>query len=106
MLMIAPSILSTDWSRINDEIKEVEDFSDMIHVDIMDGVFVPNKTFGADFVRKIKTPLPLDVHLMVKEPNSKLIFEFVDAGAALITVHAEACDDLEEKILMIRDAGA
>ena len=90
-IKIAPSILSADKSKINEEIKEVEKFSDLIHVDIMDGIFVPPTTINADFVRTIKTKIPLDVHLMVHEPSNSYIKEFIDAGAHSITIHEEAC---------------
>src|SRR3989338_927844 len=102
-IKIAPSILSADFSKINSEIKQVEKYSDLIHVDIMDGIFVPPTTVDADFVKKIKTKIPLDVHLMVHEPNNSYIKEFIDAGANLITVHAEACLDAARQINFIKE---
>ena len=90
-IKIAPSILSADLSKIDQEIKEVEKYSDLIHVDIMDGIFVPPTTVGSDFLKTIKTKIPLDVHLMVHEPSDSYIKEFIDAGAGSITIHQEAC---------------
>ena len=90
-IKIAPSILSADLTKVNDEIKQVEKYSDLIHVDIMDGIFVPPTTVGSDFVKTIKTKVPLDVHLMVHEPSDSYIKGFIDAGAHSITIHEEAC---------------
>ena len=90
-IKIAPSILSADFKRINEEIKIVEKYSDLIHVDIMDGIFVPPTTVDANFVKGIGTKVPLDVHLMVHEPSEEYIKDFIDAGASSITVHVEAC---------------
>jgi len=104
-IKIAPSILSADLSKVNQEIKEVERYADMIHVDIMDGVFVPPTTVNADFVKTIKTKLPLDVHLMVHEPSYSYIKGFVDAGAYSITIHEEACKDLSKQIGFIKKNG-
>jgi len=101
-IKIAPSILSADLSKVNQEIKEVERYADMIHVDIMDGVFVPRTTVNADFVKTIKTKLPLDVHLMVHEPSDSYIKGFVDAGAYSITIHEEACKNLSKQIGFIK----
>ncbi|HLC60824.1 MAG TPA: ribulose-phosphate 3-epimerase [Candidatus Nanoarchaeia archaeon] len=101
-IKLAPSILSADFSKINDEIKEVEKYSDLIHVDIMDGVFVPPTTVDSDFVKKIKTKVPLDVHLMVHEPGDSYIKGFIDAGAHSITVHEEACKNPERQINFIK----
>ena len=101
-IMIAPSILSADLSKVNNEIKEVEKYADLIHVDIMDGIFVPPTTVNADFVRTIKTKVPLDVHLMVHEPSDSYIRGFVDAGAYSITVHEEACKNPEKQISFIK----
>src|SRR3989339_385748 len=80
-IKIAPSILSADMSKINREIKEVEKYADLIHVDIMDGIFVPPTTVDAKFVKTIKAKVPLDVHLMVHEPSNSCIKGFFDAGA-------------------------
>ena len=101
-IKIAPSILSADKSRINEEIKEVEKYSDFIHVDIMDGVFVPPTTVDSNFVKAIKTKVPLDVHLMVHEPSDSYIRGFIDAGASSITIHQEACRDPRHQLDFIR----
>ncbi|MBI5797907.1 ribulose-phosphate 3-epimerase [Candidatus Woesearchaeota archaeon] len=99
---IAPSILSADLSRINNEIREVEEYADLIHVDIMDGIFVPSTTIDSNFVKKIKTKVPLDVHLMVHEPSSSYIQGFIDAGAYSVTIHEEACKDPLNQIEFIK----
>jgi len=104
-IKIAPSILSADKSKINEEIKEVEKFSDLIHIDIMDGIFVAPTTVNADFVRKIRTKVPLDVHLMVHEPSNSYIKEFIDAGAYSITIHEEACRNPAHQLNFIRKNG-
>lgn len=101
-IKIAPSVLSADLSKINDEIKEVEGYSDLIHVDIMDGVFVPPTTVDADFVKTIKTKVPLDVHLMVHEPTGSYIKGFIDAGAYSITIHEGACKEPSKQINFIK----
>ena len=101
-IKLAPSILSADFSEINDEIKQVEKYSDLIHVDIMDGVFVPPTTVDRYFVSKIKTKVPLDVHLMVHEPSDSYIKGFIDAGASSITIHEEACKNPEHQINFIK----
>ena len=101
---IAPSILSADFGKLNEEIDTIEAYSDMIHVDIMDGKFVPNKTIGADVVKTIKSEKPLDVHLMIEHPEN-FLKEFVDAGAAIITVHVEACEDLSAVVDEIHKLG-
>ncbi len=91
-ILIAPSILSANFSRLEEEIKKVEDSgADLIHIDVMDGHFVPNITIGPLVVGAVKkcTTLPLDVHLMIEEPH-RFIKDFVDAGSDIITVHAEA----------------
>jgi len=103
-IQIAPSILSADFGRLNDDIATVEPFADMLHVDIMDGHFVPNLTFGAPIVRFIKTKLPLDCHLMMENPEN-FIEDFVKAGAASITVHQEACVHLNRVLQKIKELG-
>lgn len=99
---IAPSILSADLSKVNQEIKEVEKYADLIHVDIMDGIFVPPTTVDSDFVKTIKAKIPLDVHLMVHEPSDSYIKGFIDAGASSITIHEEACKDPARQIGFIK----
>lgn len=106
-IRIAPSILSADFARLADEIAMCEEAgADWIHVDVMDGVFVPNLTFGAkviDTVRRLTT-LPLDVHLMVVEPE-KYFESFVDAGASILTIHTEVSPHLHRQIARIRELG-
>jgi ribulose-phosphate 3-epimerase len=107
-LRIAPSILSADFGRLAEEIKAVEAAgADYIHVDVMDGRFVPNITIGPLVVEAVKraTGLPLDVHLMIVEPE-KYIADFAKAGASIITVHQEACPHLHRTLQQIRAAGA
>ena len=101
-IKIAPSVLSADFSRITEEIKTVEKCSDFIHVDIMDGVFVPPTTVDSDFVKKIITKVPLDVHLMVEEPGNYYLKGFIDAGAYSITIHEEACINPINQIKFIK----
>jgi ribulose-phosphate 3-epimerase len=106
-LMIAPSILSADFSKLGDEIRAVEKGgAEVIHIDVMDGHFVPNITIGpliVDAVRKV-TDLPLDVHLMINNPDC-YIKNFADAGADWITVHVEACTHLHRTLSFIRSLG-
>jgi len=105
---IAPSILSADFTRLGEEVKAVERAgADYIHVDVMDGHFVPNLTIGPMIVKAVRrvTKLPLDVHLMISNPDG-FIQSFVDAGADMITVHAEAVYHLHRSIQHIRKAGA
>jgi len=101
-IKIAPSILSADMSKVNQEIKEVEKYANLIHVDIMDGIFVPPITIDSDFVKTIKTKVPLDVHLMVHEPSNSYLKGFIDAGASSITIHEEACKNPASQIGFIR----
>ena len=105
---IAPSILSADFARLGEQVKEAtEGGADYIHVDIMDGQFVPNLTIGPDVVRAIRrwTDIPLDVHMMVAEPE-RFVVQFADAGADIITVHVEACTHLHRTVHKIAEAGA
>lgn len=105
---IAPSILAADFTRLGEQIAEAESGgADQIHIDVMDGRFVPNITMGPLVVEAARraTGLPLDVHLMIVEPE-RHIQAFVDAGADNITVHVETCDHLHRTIEQIRQAGA
>src|SRR5690606_15571784 len=105
MVKIAPSILSADFAKLGEEIKEVEAHgADYIHVDVMDGHFVPNITIGPLIVEAIRpvTSLPLDVHLMVENPD-EFIPEFAKTGADILTVHQEACVHLDRTIQLIKD---
>lgn len=104
---IAPSILSADFGRLADEVRAVVDAgADWIHVDVMDGRFVPNITIGPLVVKALRgiTDHPLDVHLMIVEPE-RYVDAFAEAGADVITVHAEACVHLQRTLAMIRAAG-
>ncbi|MBE3570317.1 MAG: ribulose-phosphate 3-epimerase [Bacillales bacterium] len=104
MIKIAPSILSANFSKLGEEVKEVEKGgADYIHVDVMDGHFVPNITMGPLIVEAVRpvTKLPLDVHLMMEHPDS-YIDSFAKAGADYITVHVEACPHLHRTIQHIR----
>ena len=108
MALVAPSILSADFGRLGAEVAAVERAgADWIHVDVMDGHFVPPITIGPLVVEAVRraTALPLDVHLMVEEP-AHLLRAFVDAGATRITVHVEACRDVRGTLESIREAGA
>lgn len=108
MKVIAPSILSADFSRLGEEIKAVESAgADWIHADIMDGHFVPNITFGPMIVESVRrvTSLPIDVHLMIENPND-YIPAFAEAGASLISVQAEASIHLNRSVQLIRECGA
>ena len=107
MVKIAPSILSADFSKLGEEIKDVEKGgADYIHVDVMDGHFVPNITIGPLIVEAIRpiTKLPLDVHLMIEDPD-RYIEAFANAGADYITVHVEACRHLHRTLHLIKSLG-
>ena len=104
---IAPSILSADFSRLGEEIKAVEKAgADLIHVDVMDGHYVPNITIGPGVVSSLRktTGLPFDVHLMIEDPD-RYIDAFVDAGSNIITVHAEAVIHLHRTVQTIKEKG-
>jgi ribulose-phosphate 3-epimerase len=104
---IAPSILSADFSRLGEEIKSVEKAgADLIHVDVMDGHYVPNITIGPGVVSSLRktTGLPFDVHLMIEDPD-RYIDAFVDAGSNIITVHAEAVIHLHRTVQTIKEKG-
>ncbi|MBI5674541.1 MAG: ribulose-phosphate 3-epimerase [Nitrospirae bacterium] len=107
MVKIAPSILSADFSRLGEEIKAAAKAgADFIHVDVMDGHFVPNITIGPLVVKAVKkvATIPLDVHLMIESPD-RYIKEFADSGADIITVHAEASVHLHRSIQIIKECG-
>jgi ribulose-phosphate 3-epimerase len=100
-IIIAPSILAADLSRLQEEVESVEPHSDWLQVDVMDGHFVPNLTFGAPVAKWIKTNLPLDIHLMVSNPAER-VQEFLDINAANITFHAEAVPKTEDRKAIIQ----
>lgn len=104
-IRFAPSILSADFTRLGAQVKEAEAAgADMIHIDVMDGRFVPNLTMGALIVEAVRrvTSLPLDVHLMIVEPDH-LLADFAKAGADRISVHLEACPNLHRTLQRIRE---
>ena len=106
-IQISPSILSADFSQLGHEIKRLEDGgADMIHVDVMDGHFVPNLTIGPPVIKALRnyTKLPFDVHLMIK-PVHKYIKDYAEAGADIITIHPETTDNLKDSINHIKELG-
>ena len=106
-IKIAPSILASNFSKLNDEVISIENAgADFIHLDIMDGHFVPNLTFGPPIIKSLRnlTKLPFDVHLMVSNPDT-LLDEYVNAGANIITVHVEACNHLARTLHYIKSKG-
>src|SRR5210317_562650 len=103
MKKLAPSILSADFARLGEEIKAVEEAgADYIHIDIMDGHFVPNITVGPLIVETAKavTNLPLDVHLMISDPD-RYVQDFIKAGSDLLSVHVETCPHLQRTLTYI-----
>ena len=103
-IQISPSILSADFSQLGNEIKRLEEGgADMIHVDVMDGHFVPNLTIGPPVIKNLRnhTKLPFDVHLMIS-PVHKYIKDYANAGADIITIHPEATNNLQETINNIK----
>jgi len=103
-IKIAPSILAADFGELNKEIKSIENYADMLHVDVMDGHYVPNLTIGPMVVGDIKSKLPLDCHLMIENPEM-FIDDFVKAGASIITVHQETCTHLHGVLQYIKSTG-
>ena len=106
-IQISPSILSADFSQLGNEIKKLEECgADLIHVDVMDGHFVPNLTIGPTVIKNLRkyTKLPFDVHLMIS-PVHKYIENYAEAGADIITIHPEATDNLKESINLIKKFG-
>jgi len=106
MVKIAPSVLSADFAALGEEIAKVEPVADLLHVDVMDGHFVPNLTIGPVVVEAMRrrTRLPLDVHLMIQHPE-RYVAAFAKAGAAYLTVHAEVCPHLHRTLQQIRELG-
>ena len=106
-IKIAPSILASNFAKLNDEVISIENAgADFIHLDVMDGHFVPNLTFGPPIIKSLRslTKLPFDVHLMVSNPDT-LLDEYVNAGANIITVHVEACNHLARTLHYIKSKG-
>lgn len=107
MIKISPSVLACDLSKLAEEVKEIESAgADMVHLDVMDGVFVTNISFGLPVIQSLrgKTDMVFDVHLMIDRPE-RYIERFISAGADIVTFHAEACDDPAAALRLIRDKG-
>lgn len=107
MVKIAPSILSADFSNLGEDVKKIEQYgADLVHIDVMDGMFVPNISFGIPIIKSIRkiTKLPFDVHLMIEEP-ARYVEDFVKAGADIITIHYEADRHIDRTINYIKSFG-
>ncbi|MCI6730956.1 MAG: ribulose-phosphate 3-epimerase [Lachnospiraceae bacterium] len=107
MKYLAPSVLSADFSKLGDEVRLVSEAgAEYIHLDVMDGMFVPNITFGAPVIKKIRpySDKVFDVHLMIEDPG-RYVRDFADAGADIISIHAEACTHLDRNLNQIHDLG-
>jgi len=108
-IKIVPSILSADQEKLQEEIKEVEAYSDLIQIDVMDNKFVPNETPGPEYLETFETSVPLDVHLMVVEPTKEYMHKFIEINPKLkinnITVHVEACEDVGKTLNIIKNLG-
>jgi ribulose-phosphate 3-epimerase len=108
MIRIAPSILSADFARLADEVNAAQQAgAHLLHIDVMDGHFVPNITIGSGVLESLRkvTSLPLDVHLMIEEPD-RYIGDFIKAGADMVTVHSEATVHLHRTVQLIKEVGA
>lgn len=107
MIKISPSVLACDFSRLGDEVKKVEEAgAELLHLDVMDGMFVPNISFGPDIIHSVRaqSKMIFDVHLMIMDP-ARYIEKFVAAGADMITIHYESCENPIDVLKMIRAAG-
>ncbi|MCX6650816.1 MAG: ribulose-phosphate 3-epimerase [Methanomassiliicoccales archaeon] len=107
MVKVAPSILSADFARLGEEVRRVQDAgADWVHMDVMDGVFVPNITVGPEVIKALRphATIPFDVHLMIEMPE-RYIDRFVDSGADYLTVHVESTHDIKGALRLIRQAG-
>ncbi len=106
MIQIAPSLLSADFLNLNQDLQKIEKSADWLHLDIMDGCFVPNISYGVSIVKAVReaTSLPLDAHLMIVKPD-RYLEQFARAGVNLITVHVETCDHLHRTLMRIKELG-